>query len=157
MHSVVQRKEKAMQAVDLNDVELSENFEGLHVAFPISSATGTAATAIVYMEVEPGGELPEHQDSAEELLVALEGSVEAFVGDERVELAEGQIAVVPAMAPHGLRNMGDRRARILGFFGGSTNVATFATPHEPGDWRIAVVGAPTPVLAPLEQAVTLAV
>jgi hypothetical protein len=60
------------------------------------------------------------------------------------------------MVPHGFRNASDRRARVIGFFGGSTNVATFAEPHEPGDWRIAVVGAPAPVLAPLEEPVTAA-
>ena len=145
-----------MQSVDLSNVDLNEHFEGLRVAFPISSATGTAATAVVYMELEPGAELPEHTDSAEELLLALEGSVEAFVGDEYGELAEGQIAVVPAMAPHGLRNTSDRPARILGFFGGSTNIGTFTEAQEPGNWRIAVIGAPVPVLAPLEEAVMAA-
>jgi quercetin dioxygenase-like cupin family protein len=144
-------------SVDLTQIELNEVFPGLHVAFPISSDTGTAATATVYFEVEPGAELPEHRDSAEELLVALEGSVEAYVGDTQIELAEGQVAVVPAMAPHGVRNTGDRRARILGFFGGSTVVSTFTTPQEPGGWQVGVIGAPMPMLAPLGEPVTLAV
>jgi quercetin dioxygenase-like cupin family protein len=147
----------AMQAVDLTRLPLHEHFDGLQVTFPVSSATGTAATATatVYMELEPGAELPEHRDSAEEVLVALEGSVEAFVGDEHAVLAEGQLAVVPAMAPHGLRNTSDRRARVLGFFGGATNVATFSAPQEPGGWQVAVVGAPNPLRAPLEEVVTL--
>jgi quercetin dioxygenase-like cupin family protein len=144
-------KEEVMQLIDLNDIELNSLFEGHHVAFPTSAVTGSAATATVYMEFDPGGELPEHTDSAEEILVALEGSVDAVVGDARVELREGQMVVVPSMVPHGFRNNGDRRARILGFFGGSTNIGTFTEPHEPGDWRIAVIGAAVPVLAPLEE------
>ena len=44
--------------VDLGAVETGEHFAGLHAAFPLSSANGTVATAIVYMEVDPGGELP---------------------------------------------------------------------------------------------------
>ena len=144
-----------MHAVDLSTVPLHEAFDGLGSAFPVSSATGTAATAVVYMELEPGGALPEHRDSAEEILVGLEGAVEAFVGDERTILAEGQLAVVPAMAPHGLVNTGDRRARVLGFFGGSTNVATFTERHEPGGWQVFVVGAPMPLAAPIEEPVAL--
>lgn len=139
-----------MQTVDLNDVATND-FNGLGVAFPVSSATGTAATATVYMDFEPGAELPEHRDSAEEVLLVLEGAVEAFVGEERIELAEGQLAVVPAMAPHGMRNTSSRRARVLGFFGGSTNVATFTEPQEPGGWQVAVVGGPRPLQAPLEE------
>ena len=137
--------------VDLTQLELQENFEGLRVAFPVSSATGTAATAIVYMELAPGAELPEHRDSAEEILIGLEGTVEGTVGDARVTLAEGQLAVVPAMAPHGLRNTSDRPARVLGFFGGSTNVATFTEAFGPDSAQIFVVGAPVPMLAPLEE------
>ena len=119
-----------------------ERFEGVHADFPISSAVGTAATAVVYMELEPGAELPEHRDSAEELLLVLEGEVEASVGEESGPLRTGELAVVPAMAPHGLRNLGDRRARVVGFFGGSTNVATFAE-------MVFVIGAPIPIVVPL--------
>jgi quercetin dioxygenase-like cupin family protein len=136
--------------VDLPNLELQENFEGLRVAFPVSSATGTAATAIVYMELAPGAELPEHGDSAEEILVVLEGTVQATVGDERATLAEGQLAVVPAMAPHGLRNTSDRPARVLGFFGGSTNIATF-TDAWPNGMQVVAVGAPVPMFAPLGE------
>ena len=139
-----------MLKVNLGAVETGEYFEGLHAAFPLTSAEGTAATAIVYMEVDPGGELPIHRDSAEELLLALEGEVEASVGDERGILRTGEIAVVPSMVPHGLRNLSDRRARVLGFFGSATNVATFAD-------SVFVVGAPIPIRAPLEDEASLTV
>jgi quercetin dioxygenase-like cupin family protein len=137
--------------VDLTQLELQERFEGLRVTFPVSSATGTAATATVYMEFAPAAELPEHGDSAEEILVVLEGTVEASVGDDRVTLSEGQLVVVPAMAPHGLRNTSDRPARVLGFFGGSTNVATFTEGFGPDALQVFVVGAPIPMAAPLGE------
>ena len=140
-----------MQIVNLRELPLQSNFEGHHVTFPVSSATGNAATATVYMEFEPGAELPEHRDSAEELLVVLEGEVEASVDGATVTMREGDLAVVPAMAPHGARNVGDRPARVLGFFGGSTNVATFTEAQGPDRWRVFVVGAPTFVAAPLEE------
>jgi quercetin dioxygenase-like cupin family protein len=143
-----------MQVVDLSELPLQEAFDGLGSAFPISSG-GTTTTAVVYMELEPGGALPEHRDSAEEILVGLEGAVEAFVGDERTILAEGQMALVPAMEPHGLVNTGDRRTRVLGFFGGSTNLATFTERVEPGGWQVFVVGAPMPLAAPIEEPLAL--
>ena len=140
-----------MDTVDLTGLPLQGNFPGLGVTFPVSSATGTAATATVYMEFEPGAELPEHRDSAEEILVVLEGTVQATVGEDEGTLSTGQLAVVPAMAPHGLRNTGDSRARVLGFFGGSTNVATFTEAVGPDALRVFVVGAPVPVAAPYEE------
>jgi quercetin dioxygenase-like cupin family protein len=151
LHSSVHSKEEAMQIVNLREQELVSNFEGHHVVFPVSSATGNAATATVYMEFEPGAELPEHRDSAEELLVVLEGTVEAHVDGATVTMREGDLTVVPAMAAHGVRNTGDRRARVLGFFGGATNVATFTDPQGPQAWRVFVVGAPIPMAAPLEE------
>ena len=140
-----------MQIVNLREQELISNFEGHHVTFPVSSATGNAATATVYMEFEPGAELPEHRDSAEEVLLVLEGELEASVDGESGTLGEGDLAVVPPMAPHGFRNVSNRRARVIGFFGGSTNVATFTDAQGPEAWRVFVVGAPIPMAAPLEE------
>lgn len=144
-----------MQIVNLRELPLQSNFEGHHVTFPVSSATGTAATATVYMEFEPGAELPEHRDSAEELLVVLEGTVEATVDGATATMEEGELAVIPPMAPHGARNTSDRPARVLGFFGGSTNVATFTDAQGPEAWRVFVVGAPTFMAAPLEEPVAV--
>lgn len=108
------------------------------------------------MTLEPGAELAEHVDSAEELLFCVEGAVEASLGDETGTLQAGQIAVVPALAPHGLRNATGEVARVLGFFSASTNVATFTEPMGPGGPRIFVIGAPIPLAAPLEAAPALA-
>jgi quercetin dioxygenase-like cupin family protein len=141
-----------MFVVDLNNLELMETREGLNVAFPIQSAAGTADTAIVWMDLDPGAVLPEHTDSAEELLYVVEGSVEAFVGEESGTLTEGQIAVVPALAPHGLRNVGEGRARVLGFFSASTNIGVFKEPLF-ADVQVFVVGAPVPIAVPLASPV----
>ena len=140
-----------MQTADLNTIETMEVWEGMRATFPTSSATGTAATATVYMTFEPGAELPEHRDSAEEIVVVLEGAVEASIDGETGILGEGQLGVVPAMAPHGFRNVGDVPARVIGFFGGSTNVATFTDEHGPEGWRVFVVGGPAPLTAPLPE------
>ena len=142
---------RVMEKVDLTMIAGDEVFEGVRAAFPVSSASGTAATAVVYMQLEPGAELPEHRDSAEELLLGLEGEVEAFVDGESGPLGEGQIAVVPPMAPHGLRNVGTEPARVLGFFGSATSVSTFTKPFGPEGVRVFVIGAPMTMAAPLEE------
>jgi quercetin dioxygenase-like cupin family protein len=139
----------------LNNAETFPAEDGLDVAFPIHSATGTAACSVVWMEIAPGGKVAEHTDSAEELLYVVRGEVEAWVGDETGTLRAGELALVPAMVPHSLRNHGPEEARVLGFFAGSTNVATFTRPHGPLGARVFVIGGPMPIMLPLEEPATL--
>ncbi len=139
--------------VNLDSVEAPERFEGLKVAFPVSSVDGVAGIATVWMEVAPGAVLPEHTDSAEELLLVVDGEVEASVGGERATLRARELAVVPALAPHGLRNVTDRPARVLGVFASSTNIAVFSEPRGPEGLQVFVIGAPMPLAVPLEDPV----
>ena len=96
------------------DQELPPMGPGLRVSFPLHSATGTASTATVLFELDPGAELPVHTDSAEELLIVVQGTGEARVGDDVARITKHDVALVPPMAPHGLRNIGDDVLRILG-------------------------------------------
>ena len=144
-----------MKPVDLAQLELMPNFPGLRVQFPFHSGTGTSASAVVYFEVDPGAFLPAHTDSSEELLLVLQGEGDAWVGEETATIRQGQMAVIPAMAPHGIRNDGDEVLRVVGFFAGSTVVHTF--PETPEGPMVFVTGAPTPVAVPLEQPSTVAV
>jgi quercetin dioxygenase-like cupin family protein len=102
-------------------------------AFPFSAATGTKNTAVVYFEVEPDHRLGTHTDSAEEILLILAGEAEATVGDESGRVSAGEMAVVPAMVPHALRNVGDETLRVVGFFSSSTVMSTFDQPLVPSD------------------------
>ncbi|HEY7793434.1 MAG TPA: cupin domain-containing protein, partial [Gaiellaceae bacterium] len=113
-----------MFTFDLDDYELIPTAPGLRVSFPLHSATGTASTATVLFELDPGAELSTHQDSAEELLIIVQGTAEARVGDEIGRLEAHQVALVPPMAPHGLRNVGEDVLRVLGTFSASTVVST---------------------------------
>lgn len=137
-----------MITVDLNDIELMDSGTAGgpdRVTFPFHSGTGTASTAAVLFEVEPGNALGTHTDSAEEILLILAGEGEAHVGDERELVSAGQIAVVPAMAPHGIRNTGDTTLRVLGFFSSSTVVSHFEESLGPNGERVAVIGATFPI------------
>jgi quercetin dioxygenase-like cupin family protein len=111
--------------------------------FPFYVGTGTKNTAVVYFELEPGYRLGTHTDSAEEILLILQGTAEVSLGDEQGRLSAGEMAVVPAMVPHGLRNVGDDTVRVVGFFSSNVVVSTFDQPMMPLGQR--VVGTP-PVL-----------
>ena len=125
----------------------------MSVSFPLHSASGTVSTATVLFELDPGTELPVHTDSAEELLIVVHGTAEARIGDEVGRIANHAVALVPPMTPHGLRNIGDDKLRVLGTFSSSTVVSTFERPFEPDGPRVFVIGAPIAVAAHLEDAV----
>ena len=114
------------------------------VNFPFYVGTGTKNTAVVYFEIEPGCRLGTHTDSAEEIVLILEGEAEATVGDERGRVSAGEMAVLPAMVPRGFRNVGDDTVRVVGFFSSNVVASTFDRPLMPFGQRAA--GTP-PVLA----------
>lgn len=108
------------------------------VNFPFHVGTGNKSTTVVYFELEPGCRLGSHTDSAEEILLILEGEAEATVGDESGLVSAGDMAVVPAMVPHALRNAGDETVRVVGFFSGNVVASTFDRPLMPFGQRAVV-------------------
>ena len=72
-----------------------------------------------------------HTDSAEEILYIVAGEGEARLGDERGPVQAGDLAVIPAMVPHGIANTGDEPLKVVGFFCESEIVSTFAEPLQP--------------------------
>ena len=87
----------------------------VRVNFPLNKWTGTADSAVVYFEVAPastsrahrqrrGGPLHRHRHGR------------GRCGDERGRVNAGDLAVIPAMVPHGIVNDGDETLRVVGFF-----------------------------------------
>ena len=142
-----------MFTIDLDDFTLMPIRPGLRVSFPFHSATGTASTATVLFELDPGAELPVHTDSTEELLIVVQGEAEARVGDEVGRIGTHEVALVPPMAPHGLRNVGEDVLRVFGTFSSSTVVSTFEEGLEADEPQLFVIGAPMPVALPLGESV----
>ena len=116
----------------------------LRVTFPINKWTGSRDSAVVYFEIEPGDRLARHTDSAEEVLYIVSGEAEAEIGDERGRIAAGDLAVIPAMVPHGLVNVGDQTVKVVGFFSESEIVSTFDEPMQPIGASVLNQGAPSP-------------
>ena len=104
---------------------------GAFPAFPVNCFTGAEHTAVVYFEVQPGDYLPTHTDSAEEVLYIVAGEGEAHAGDERGRVRAGDLAVIPAMVPHGIANTGDEPLKVVGFFCESEIVSTFEEALQP--------------------------
>jgi quercetin dioxygenase-like cupin family protein len=104
--------------------------------FPLSAEKGSTRTAVVYFELEPGCKLGRHTDSAEEVLLILQGKAEVTVGTETGQVSAGKLVVVPEMVPHSIHNVGDTTAKIVGFFPSGHIVSAFDHPYEPIGQRI---------------------
>jgi quercetin dioxygenase-like cupin family protein len=136
----------SMKTVDFATLELLDAWYEhdatmrVTVAFPFFAGTGNESSAVVYFEIEPGRYLGTHTDSAEEIVLLLSGTVEASLGDEKGQLTAGQAALVPAMVPHSIRNIGDEKARCVGFFSAAEVVSTFDQPLMP--FGLQAVGTP---------------
>jgi len=126
-----------MKTADFGNLEMMdawyENDPAMRITvnFPFYAATGNQSSAVVYFEIAPDHYLGTHTDSAEEILLILSGSVIATVGEEKGQLSKGQAALIPAMAPHQVRNVGRETARCVGFFSAASVVSTFDQPMMP--------------------------
>jgi quercetin dioxygenase-like cupin family protein len=131
-----------MITVNLGQLELQEEWseqdpsERLWSAFALHKGMGSDQASVVYFELEPGGAVGTHTDSAEEVVLVLEGTVRITLGDEQGILSTGEFALVPAMVPHSVRNDGTGRARGIGFFASAHVISTFEQPLLPSGLRV---------------------
>jgi len=126
--------------------QIEARYEGdrtmrVRFSWPVSASTGAHSTAVVRTAIEPGYHLGTHRDSVEEVILILEGTAEVSLGDEVAHLSAGELAVVPAMMPHGMRNVGTGMLRFVGFFPSATVASIFDQPLLPGNHT--VVGTPS--------------
>lgn len=145
-------RERTLESVELyrfdgTDVwQEGDEHAQLRGYFPLTPGTPGAGEVageslmMVCIELEPDNYLPTHRDSAEELLHVTAGRVEATVGNATVELSTGEVTLVPVDVPHGLRNVGDETARILGIFPINELTATFEEPLEPFGTNVITIG-----------------
>jgi quercetin dioxygenase-like cupin family protein len=133
------------QAVDLLTAHHQDDPANVvSAAWPVHRGTGARSTAAVYFELAAGARLGTHTDSAEEVLVVLDGEVEITVGDERARAGAGALAVVPAEVPHDVAAVGGP-AKVAGVFSANTIVSVFEDAWLPFGTR--VLGTPPPAEA----------
>ena len=80
--------------------------------------------SVVYFELEPGFELGNHTDSAEEIVYIVSGTVEATIGQKKDQTSSGDLGVIPVMEPHNFHNIGSDTARVIGFFSSPNVIST---------------------------------
>jgi quercetin dioxygenase-like cupin family protein len=115
------------------------------LALPMHTGTGAASTAVISFEHEPGEHHGRHTDSAEEVVLVLEGAAEVTAAGERMRLREGGVALVPATVPHDIRNAGEGRLRVVGFFSSAAAVSHFDETLAPFGSSMLTLGAPEEV------------
>jgi transcriptional regulator with XRE-family HTH domain len=91
-------------------------YPGLGAVDEFLTADTHGRLQVILSTIEPGGGTGAEQyshDSDEECLVVLEGSLDLWVGDDHVELDQGDAITYPSRIPHRNANRGDRPARVL--------------------------------------------
>jgi quercetin dioxygenase-like cupin family protein len=131
-----------MIVVNLRQLELQEEWsekdpaERLRSAFALHRGMGSDQASVVYFELEPGGAVGTHTDSAEEVVLVLKGTVQITLGAEQGVLSSGEFVLIPAMMPHSVRNTGTESARAVGLFTSARVISTFEQPLMPSGQRV---------------------
>jgi quercetin dioxygenase-like cupin family protein len=133
-----------MTTIDLRNLELLEVWskadplERVSFAFPISADSGATGASLAYAELSPGGAIPPHIDSANEIVLVLEGAVQVEVDGETQTMAPGNLVQITSGSRHRVANTSNGAARIVHFFDQAADTVTFDDPLMPLD--TAVIG-----------------
>ncbi len=140
-----------MMTAQLSDLELTEywceadpTLRG-RLGLSMHTGNGAASTAVIYFEHEPGEHHGRHTDSAEEVVLVLDGEAEVAAADERLRLRAGGVGLVPATVPHDIRNVGEGLLRVVGFFSSAAVVSHFDETLAPFGRSMLTLGAPDEV------------
>ena len=99
------------------DIPTTEAFPNVRAIAVVSRETEAQSLTVSELTLAPGAAIPLHiHPTHEEAIVLLEGTLEATLGQEHQTVEPGYTVLAPRGARHGLRNTGDRPARILAIF-----------------------------------------
>lgn len=76
-----------------------------------------------YVTLDPGGQVPWHNQEQEEIYFVLEGTGEMCLGDERQVVSSGQAVFIPPGVFHQMSNLGDAPLIMLYCYGPAGDVA----------------------------------
>jgi len=96
---------------------------------------GARSSGSSLLEVDPGKRLPRHTDSAEETIVVVSGKAAVTVESREEVVAAGQVAWVPANAPHEVRNAGVDVLRFAAVYASTDVVTTYESEVQPDGSR----------------------
>jgi quercetin dioxygenase-like cupin family protein len=131
-----------METIELHGLELLEVWskadpaERVRFTFPISRDTGATGASVAYAELPSGGAIPRHHDTANEVVLVMEGMVEFEVDGSTSTVSEGQLVQIPSSASHRVANAANETARLLFYFDKAADVVTFEHPLMPLDQSV---------------------
>ncbi len=131
-----------MYTVNLQELPLTSSWtkdvpsQRVQSTFPFLGSGENQNVSVVYFELEPGDQLGTHTDSAEEVLFIVEGKVEVTVGDEQAIVEAPSLALVPTLVPHNLRNVGEVKVKVAGFFPVRDTVSVFEQAWLPDETNV---------------------
>jgi quercetin dioxygenase-like cupin family protein len=99
------------------------------------SSGGARASGSSVIEVAPGCRLPRHTDSAEETIVVIAGEAEILVEGASARVPAGGVAVVPADAPHEVRNVSGAPLRFVAVYAAPDVVTRYEQEVQPDGSR----------------------
>jgi quercetin dioxygenase-like cupin family protein len=151
-----------MISANIDKVEMLEGgYEGepnsmIRFGFLIGSINGSQTCTSLLFEIPEGHTSPAHADSADEVAFVLQGNADVTIGDQTVSVGPGDIAQLPRMVPHTVKNTGQGTVRLLTFLPTATVSNVFEKPIWPlgtrmlgsPDWLVATGVIPAPGGAP---------
>ena len=108
-----------MPIIRKNDWTQREDAEspGLELFDIVDAAGGSHNLKVGEVNVPPMTRVPRHiHTNSEEVIIVLEGEVEALVGSQRMAIEPGHAVLAPAGVVHGFVNLSESPARLLYVF-----------------------------------------
>ena len=89
------------------------NRPGLRFRLLVGPPDGVRDLFLAEAALEPGASVASHEHVVTEAIVVLEGTLTLRVGDDTLEVGQGQSFAFPLGVPHAVENRGDVPARFL--------------------------------------------
>ena len=105
-----------MPILNRDDVVKEQLSEGVDRWSLVDGSLGAESLSVGDVTLAPGGQVPNHIHPTEEAMVILEGNLEAVLGDEGIDVKEGQVVLAPPGVRHGFVNKSGAQARIMAIF-----------------------------------------
>ncbi len=99
------------------DAKTEEGYPGITRTILVDASHGAQSLWVAHLEIEPGARVTTHiHPDTEEVMVIVEGELEAVLGDEVVTLGPGDTVLAPAGVKHGFVNRSGAKAVLLASF-----------------------------------------
>lgn len=93
--------------IDLKNIEYSKIDINKELVFD------NQQSSLTLMSLKQGAKRELHTDQEDEAIIVIEGNVIITIGDEKFELTENQMIVMPKLIPHGSKAVTDTKILLL--------------------------------------------